>query len=167
MCFPTNAHNGLGDSDASSLLTVCREQKLGCMLYKCRAETSTHTYTHRKWYVCLCDKQCVCTLGWRACREEHSYNRIARGGGNVPFLHSSRWTSLLFLDFGGRDSQANQSARGIPASGVVQDLVDKIRSLSGNRWRNCRERKTFKNGFLVCISIISLPYFHYFPSRFF
>lgn len=118
-CFPTNAHNGLGDSDASSLLTVCREQKRGCVSYRCRAETSTHTYTHRKWYVCLCDKQCVCTLGWRACREEHSYNRIARGGGNVSFPHSSWWTSLLFLDFGCRDPQADQSARGIPASGVV------------------------------------------------
>lgn len=62
-------------------------------------------------------------------QEEHSYNGTARR----PYLvHFSQWTAVS-LHLGGRDSQADQSAGGIPSARVIQDLVDKVRSLPGNR----------------------------------
>lgn len=86
------------------------------------AKTSTHTYT--QGVVCVFVSLTMCMYsGWEG-HAEGSIVTIGQHGGNI---YSTPLSGPWFcLDFGGGDSQANQSTGGIPASCVVQDFVDEV-----------------------------------------
>lgn len=62
---------------------------------------------------------------------EGSIVTMGQHGGNI--LSTPLSGPRFCLDFGGGDSQADQSAGGIAASRVLQDLVDEVGSLPSNR----------------------------------
>lgn len=93
-----------------------------------------HTHKDRCVFVCH-------TLCMQSGLEGHAEKGIVtmrQQGGKFSVRFSPR--TAVCLVFGGGDSQADQTASGIAAACVLQDLIDEFWSLPSNRWWHCTER---------------------------